>query len=607
MHEVTASSSDGNLPENTIDGDLTTRWSAKTTDPANPEWIRWDLGEVRTVGYVGIAWHQGDRRTSQFDLQVSDDGSTWTTVVDDASSSGGTTDLEPVELGVAPESGLEARYVRYLGYGNSSGNDWNSVNEVRVYPPDPDGAVVEELASTLPEPDPDAEPWTAPGLVEPGGEPHVLTPPAPVIGRTLDVLDYGADPADGTGDDAAAIRAAISAAEPGDEVFLPPGIYDLDTTVPADPTTNIALRSGIHLRGAGTDDTILRSALTPETSSGKVIRGMGVTDVIISDLTVTSTFDGPFSDDPDAAAGGGPSYGIFVSNLGIRPSLRVVVDGVTVERYQRMGVRIEKSREVVVRGCTFRNATSVGDGGAGYGVTIQGTPLEDRYAYPDDSRHNIVKNNTFEGPYLRHAILLQYYTHNNLVVGNRITGTVLDAIDLHGEDEYLNEVRANTVVSSRAAGIALGNTGGTATQHDASGPGNWIHGNVLQGNREGVLVHIGSPDTLIEDNVIVRGHRSPAEVGIEVRNAPGTVVRSNTITGNRADGFWGVRLTEDPGDDGHAAGIPTDVLIERNVVAANTNGVRIDAGTGIVLDGNVVRGNTDEQLRIDDSADVVVR
>lgn len=604
---VTASSSDGNLPENTVDGDLATRWSAQTTEPDDPQWIEWDLGSVRTVGYLGLAFHQGDTRTSTFSLQVSADGTTWTTVADQAESAGAGTDLEPVELGVAPQTGLDTRFVRYLGYGNSTGNGWNSLTEVRLYPPNPDGAVVEELASSLPEPDPDAEPWTTPGLVDPAGRPHELTPPSPVNGRTIDVADFGADPAPGSGDDAAAVRDAIATAEPGDEVFLPAGTYDLDTSVAADPTSNIALRSGIHLRGAGAGETVLRSALTPETPSGKVIRGMGVSDIVIADLTVTSTFDGPFTDDHQADGGGGPAYGIFLSNLGMRASERVVVDDVIVERYQRMGVRIEKSREIVVRDSTFRDATSVGGGGAGYGVTIQGTPLVDRYAYPDDSRHNVVVNNRFVGPYLRHAILLQYFTHNNLVAGNRVTGTALDAIDLHGEDEYLNEIRGNTVVASKAAGIGLGNTGGTATQHDASGPGNWIHGNVLQGNREGVIVHLGSPETLVEDNVITRGHNAPARVGVEVRNAPGTVVRNNTISGNRADGFWGIRLAEDPGDDGHAAGIPTDVLLTGNVVAANANGVRIDAGDGIVLDANTVRGNAGEQMRIDDGADVTVQ
>jgi hypothetical protein len=604
---VTASSSDGNLPENTVDGDLTTRWSALTADPAQPEWIEWDLGDVRTVGYLGIAWHQGDVRTSYFDLDVSADGEVWTTVIDGGESQGGTIDLEPVLLGEPPETGLEARFIRYTGYGNSAGSGWNSITAVRAYPPNPGGAVVEQLAGQLPEPDPDAAPWTRPGLVNPDGEPVTVTPPAPVTGATLDVTDFGADPAPGTGDDAAAIRAAIAAAEPGDEVYFPAGVYDLDTTEPVDPTTNVALRSAVHLRGDGPDVTFLRSALTPQTSSGKVLRGSGVSGGAVTDLTGSSTFDGEFTADPQAPGGGGPAWAIFLANSGLRPSVRVLIENVTVERFQRAGVRIEKSQEVVVRDSTFRNATSVGGGGQGYGVMIQGTPLVDRYAYPDDSRYNVVENSTFEGPYLRHGILLQYWTHNNLISGNTLTETVYDAIDLHGEDEYLNEIRRNTVIGSRAAGVGVGNTGGTATQHDASGPGNWIHHNVLKGNREGVIVHLGSPETLIENNVITDGDAAPARTGLDIRNAPDTVIRGNKISGNRADGFWGIHLREDPGDNGHAAGIPTDVLVEANVVTGNANGIRVDAGTGIVLDRNVVRGNAGEQLRISDDADVTIR
>lgn len=605
---VTATSSDGNLPEFTIDGDLTSRWSANTTDQADPEWITWDLGSVQEVGYLGIAWHNGDARSSFFDIQVSADGDSWTTATAEAQSSGSSLDLEPVELGVAPSAGLDARYVRYLGYGNSAGSGWNSITEARVYPPNPDGAVVEKLADTLPQPDPDAEPWTEPGLVDPDGKPFRLQPPAPVTGATLSVLDFGADPAPDSGDDAAAIRSALGAAEPGDEVYLPSGVYDLASTVPVDPTTNLPLKSGVHVRGDGAGETVLRSELTEETGSGKVLRGYAVSDVVISDLTVTSTFDGQFTDDPDNSdAGGGPTYGIVIANLGVEPSQRVTVDDVTIERFQRAGMRIEKSQQVVVRGATIRNATSVAGGGNGYGVMIQGTPGHDRYAFDDDSRYNVVEDSVFTGPYIRHSIVLQYYTHNNLVAGNQITGGVYDAIDLHGEDEYLNEVRGNVVKNNNSAGIALGNTGGTATQHDASGPGNWIHGNVLQGNREGVLVHLGSPDTVIEGNVIVGGMEAPSRSGVEVRNAPGTVVRNNSIAGNRAREFWGVVLADDPGDDGHAAGIPEDVLIAGNVVSANANGVRIDAGKEIVLSQNVVAGNVGEQFQIADDADVTFR
>ena len=72
----------------------------------------------------------------------------------------------------------------------------------------------------------------------------------------------------------------------------------------------------------------------------------------------------------------------------------------------------------------------------------------------NDSRHNVVIDNTFDGRHLRHAILLQFPTHNNLVAENNIVGSLLDAIDLHGEGEYLNEVRDNTVIGGQPAGIA---------------------------------------------------------------------------------------------------------------------------------------------------------
>ncbi|WP_156739558.1 right-handed parallel beta-helix repeat-containing protein [Occultella aeris] len=602
---VAASGSDGNLPENAVDGDPTTRWSAQTIDGAEAQWLTLDLGEVSQVGYLGIAWHQGDQRQSYFDLEASADGETWAPVVTGGASSGASLNFEPVQLGVPPETGLAARYLRYVGYGNAV-SGWNSVTEIRAYLPNPDGAVVDDLSDLLPGPDPDAVPWTEPGLVEPDGTAHVITEPAPAAGATLDVRDYGADPAPDTGDDAVGLRAAIAAADAGDRVLLPPGTYDLISTDPADPTTHVVLRSGVHLIGSGADVTILRSALTEETSAGKVLRGYGVHDVVIADLTVTSTFDGPFSDDPnDNTIGGGPTYGIYLAHQGPNGSERVLVENVTVERFQRIAIRIERSRDVIVRGSHFANATSVGGGGAGYGIAIQGAPGEDRYAYDDDSRYSLITGNTFDGTYLRHAILLQYYTHNNLITGNTITGGVLDAIDLHGEDEYQNEISWNAVTGGRAAGIALGNTGGGATQHDASGPGNWVHHNTLRGNREAVIVMLGSPATLIEHNVIVAGQFAPARSGIELRNAPGTVVRANVVTGNRAEGFWGIRLVTDPGDDGHAAGDPTDVLIEANVVTGNANGVRIDAGTGIELRANVIAGNRGEDLLIADGAEVI--
>ena len=66
---------------------------------------------------------------------------------------------------------------------------------------------------------------------------------------------------------------------------------------------------------------------------------------------------------------------------------------------------------------------------------------------------------------------------------------------------------------------------GISTSTDASGPGNWVHSNNLIGNRQGILVILGTPDTLIEDNRITAGEKSKAGIEIPMHRA-----RSCTVT-----------------------------------------------------------------------------
>ncbi|WP_438479245.1 discoidin domain-containing protein [Oleiharenicola lentus] len=121
---VAASSFQGNyVPENVLDGDLATRWSAE----GNEQWLSLDLGASRKLDAVGIAFAQGDKRNALFVLQVSLDGRTWTNVFD-GQSSGKTTGVETFAF---PE--IEACHVRYLGYGNSD-NAWNSLSEITLTP-----------------------------------------------------------------------------------------------------------------------------------------------------------------------------------------------------------------------------------------------------------------------------------------------------------------------------------------------------------------------------------------------------------------------------------------------------------------------------------------
>ncbi|MFJ7973213.1 right-handed parallel beta-helix repeat-containing protein [Psychrobacillus sp. NPDC096389] len=439
--------------------------------------------------------------------------------------------------------------------------------------------------------------WKLPGLVDRSGAQIEVPTPGPATGKTLDVTDYGANPNPDSDDDAAAIRAALDAAKPGDEVLLPAGTYDLRSTDPDDESTNIVLHSGVDLRGVGQERTVLLTSLDGEDDS-RVIRGSGVHDVIVADFTITSRYEGGLGDDPDDDdAGGGPMYGIHLGAHEGQASYQILVENLGIRRFERHGISVKASREVTLSGNYISEATAVGPGGQGYGIAIEGSADQRDPDAANDSRHNAVIGNTFDGKHLRHAILLQFPTHNNLVADNTIVGSQLDAIDLHGEGEYLNEIRDNTVVGGQRAGIALGNSGGAKNKHDASGHGNWVHSNDLIGNSQGVIVILGTPDTLIEDNWITAGEES--EVGIEVRNGPGTELHGNHITGGN-DGFWAIRLAEDRGTDGRGKGIPSGIRIESNVIRQATNGIRIDAGEDLNLLKNVVDGMDGAKLKVAD-------
>src|SRR3954462_6345054 len=59
---VTASGNDGNIPSNAFDNNLGTRWS----DEGIGSFIRADLGLVKTVSSLDIAWYNGASRINNF-------------------------------------------------------------------------------------------------------------------------------------------------------------------------------------------------------------------------------------------------------------------------------------------------------------------------------------------------------------------------------------------------------------------------------------------------------------------------------------------------------------------------------------------------------------
>ncbi len=109
------------IPVNTQDGDFVSRWTSDTSGAS----LTLDLGEVKALEGIAIAFYSGDSRTYIYDLLVSDDGFTYYRIADGAKSTGKTSEYEWTKANV------NARYIKLVGYGHSAG-EWNNVSELRA-------------------------------------------------------------------------------------------------------------------------------------------------------------------------------------------------------------------------------------------------------------------------------------------------------------------------------------------------------------------------------------------------------------------------------------------------------------------------------------------
>jgi hypothetical protein len=124
---TSASTNDGNVPANVIDGSLTTRWSGN----GDGAWIQLDLGSSQLVGSIKVAAHVGNTRANKFDIELADNvNGPFTPVRVGLQTSGTTTALETFDVADQP-----ARVVRYLGHGNTQADKatWNSVAEIEIW------------------------------------------------------------------------------------------------------------------------------------------------------------------------------------------------------------------------------------------------------------------------------------------------------------------------------------------------------------------------------------------------------------------------------------------------------------------------------------------
>ncbi|MFF2569047.1 discoidin domain-containing protein [Streptomyces sp. NPDC058084] len=103
---------------NATDGNPGTRWASDWSDP---QWIRVDLGSVRSFDRLQLIWDPAFARA--YEVQVSDDGNTWRTL---HTTSDGNGDVDTVEARAT------ARYVRLQL--TARGTGWGySLHELGVY------------------------------------------------------------------------------------------------------------------------------------------------------------------------------------------------------------------------------------------------------------------------------------------------------------------------------------------------------------------------------------------------------------------------------------------------------------------------------------------
>lgn len=114
-------------PENTIDGNMDpdSRWSNESQ--GSPKTVVLDLGAQQTLKSLSIAWHKGDSRKSDFKVDASADGTTYSSIIAPRKSGGNTLELEPYNF-----DETKAQFVKITANGNES-NSWNSIVEIAAF------------------------------------------------------------------------------------------------------------------------------------------------------------------------------------------------------------------------------------------------------------------------------------------------------------------------------------------------------------------------------------------------------------------------------------------------------------------------------------------
>jgi len=115
-------------PSNAIDGNTSfgSRWAA-TFEGGSANLVV-DLGSVKTIDDVGVAWGRGDQRSYRFEIRArSGTSGSWAKLFS-GNSSGRSTSVENYNV-----TDFAARQVRVKVFSNSAGSNWADITEFKVF------------------------------------------------------------------------------------------------------------------------------------------------------------------------------------------------------------------------------------------------------------------------------------------------------------------------------------------------------------------------------------------------------------------------------------------------------------------------------------------
>jgi hypothetical protein len=248
--------------------------------------------------------------------------------------------------------------------------------------------------------------------------------------------------------------------------------------------------------------------------------------------------------------------------------MRIHIKNLTAKHYVRSAVYCQNTKHVKVEGGTLRASGYNGPGGIGYGVQMERSGSVGNFGPNGDN--NWITGVTGGGEIIpgvngangdvrghRHAFIISWGMHHNLIENCTIVDCSDDAIDIHGLDERYNEVRYNTVMKvtkgpvNSGHGICLGNPNSTYST-SFTGPNNWVHHNTIRNVNgfSGIGVIYQSHRQYIEDNDIqnclnrgIRIYNTGANDngghGLLVEDGTGLVVENHTSQNN---GGYGINL-----------------------------------------------------------------